>query len=172
MLRNVLLLVSVALLFWLGVTLMLREPQVPSSVSAISPPAPQFDLEPIVPPVEPEAKLVSDINVHTVQELDVLFERVEQLLERPRKQSEAALITLVLHGPEVEFFVLDNYGTYRDVVDRAAKLAALGAVDIAICQTQMKNRGIASDQVPGFLRQVPYGPGEVDQLIRDGYVYM
>jgi hypothetical protein len=58
------------------------------------------------------------------------------------------------------------------VVDRAAKLAALGAVDISICQTQMSNYGIAPEQVPSFLRQVPFGPDEVDRLVDQGFVYM
>jgi hypothetical protein len=26
--------------------------------------------------------------------------------------------------------------------------------------------------VPSFLRQVPYGPGEVERLIESGFVYM
>jgi intracellular sulfur oxidation DsrE/DsrF family protein len=171
MLRNLLLLVSVTLLFWLAVELM-RDRQTPPVSSSVAP-APQFDLEPIVPPPAAGGRnLVADINVHSLEELEALLERVEQLLDRPRKPDEEPLITLVLHGPEVEFFVLSNYNTYKSVVDRAAKLAALGAVDMAICQTQMTSRGIASDEIPSFLRQVPYGPGEVDRLLREGYVYM
>jgi intracellular sulfur oxidation DsrE/DsrF family protein len=110
--------------------------------------------------------------VHSEAELETLLDRVEQLLERPRKSGEAPLVSLVLHGPEVEYFALKNYAQYRGVVDRAAKLAALGAVDISICQTQMRNRGIAEDEVPAFLRQVPYGPQEVQRLLDNGYVYM
>jgi intracellular sulfur oxidation DsrE/DsrF family protein len=53
-----------------------------------------------------------------------------------------------------------------------APLAALGAVDISICQTQMRQLGIEDDQVPAFLRRVPYGPGEVGRLLENGYVYM
>ncbi len=118
------------------------------------------------------AGYVADIAVHTPDELRLLFDRVEETLERPRSSSEPPLISLVLHGPEVEFFAFRNYDKYRDIVDRAAKLAALGAVDISICRTQMKSRGIAPDQVPAFLRQVPYGPGEVERLVGKGYVYM
>ena len=118
------------------------------------------------------AGFVADISLHTEAELETLLGRVEQLLERPRKSGEAPLVSLVLHGPEVEFFALKNYPQYRGVVDHAAKLAALGAVDISICQTQMRTRGIGEDEVPGFLRQVPYGPQEVQRLLDSGYVYM
>jgi len=115
---------------------------------------------------------VADISVHSVAEMEQLFTRVEQVLDRPRSDGEQPLISLVLHGPEVEFFALKNYTQYKSIVDRAAKLAALGAVTISICRTQMSNYGIAPDGVPGFLHQVPFGPDEVERLVNEGYVYM
>jgi len=27
------------------------------------------------------------------------------------------------------------------------------------------------DDIPAFIEQVPYGPGEVERLVREGYVY-
>lgn len=117
-------------------------------------------------------KYVADISLHSADELNLLFDRVEELLERPRSDEESALVSLVLHGPEVEFFVLKNYAGNKSLVDRAAKLEALGAVSISICQTMMNNYGIGSDEVPAFLEQVPYGPDEVKRLIDEGYVYM
>ncbi len=169
MLRNLLILCLAAAVFWLAVDLMLREQRQTSA--PVSVPRPQ--LEPIVPPPpDDQPNRVADISVHTREELEILFDRVEQLLERPRSKDEGPLISLVLHGQEVEFFVLANYGDYKAIVDRAAKLAALGAVDVSICQTQMRNMGIASDEVPAFLRQVPFGPDEVRRLLEKGYVSM
>jgi hypothetical protein len=34
----------------------------------------------------------------------------------------------------------------------------------------MRHLGIAPDQVPSFLHQVPYGPGEVERLLERGFV--
>ena len=169
MLRNLLILVFAAVVFWFVADVMLnRGEQSPEITVALQP-----VLEPIVPPpVVQTPNWVADISVHTEQELDILFTRVEQLLDRPRSSNEAPLVSIVLHGPEVEFFAVQNYAKYKGIVDRAAKLAALGAVDISICQTQMRNRGITSDQIPAFLRQVPYGPGEVESLLERGYVSM
>ncbi len=168
MLRNLLILVVVALGFWLAAERMLMTTPAPAE-TAVKPPA----LEPIIPPPSRQPpNLVADISVHTEQELDILFTRVEQLLDRPRSENEAPLVSIVLHGPEVAFFAVQNYAKYKGLVDRAAKLAALGAVDISICQTQMRNLGIATDQVPPFLRQVPYGPGEVERLLENGFVSM
>jgi hypothetical protein len=164
MLRQVVILTVAALLLWIVADLVLLQP----SGTA---PAPQSGV-PAPAPGEALAGFVADISLHTEAELETLLGRVEQLLERPRKSGEAPLVSLVLHGPEVEFFALKNYPQYRGVVDHAAKLAALGAVDISICQTQMRTRGIGEDEVPGFLRQVPYGPEEVQRLRDSGYVYM
>ena len=169
MLRKLLILVLVTAVFWLAVTVLLKEQRQLAQQDG----AMQTDLEPIVPhSVEKQPNLVADISVQTREELEVLFARVEQLLDRPRTGNETPLVNLVLHGPEVEFFAIKNYDRYKAVVDHAAKLAALGAVDISICQTQMRRLGIATDEVPSFLRQVPFGPGEVERLIEDGFVYM
>jgi intracellular sulfur oxidation DsrE/DsrF family protein len=169
MLRKLLILVVVTVVFWLAVYLLLNERRQKAEQAV----TPQTQLEPIVPgSVDKPSYRVADISVHTREELMILFDRVEELLERPRTGDETALLSLVLHGPEVEFFAVRNYAQYKTVVDRAAKLAALGAVDISICQTQMRNLGIAADEVPSFLRQVPLGPDEVERLIDNGYVYM
>jgi len=169
MLRNSLILVFVVAVIWFAADVILNtEEQLPETTVAIQP-----ALEPIVPPPLTKApNLVADISVHTEEELGILFARVEQLLDRPRSGNEAPLISIVLHGPEVEFFAVQNYAKYKGIVDQAAKLAALGAVDISICQTRMRDLGITSNQIPSFLRQVPYGPEEVEQLRKRGYVSM
>ena len=169
MLRNLLILVFVVAVFWFAADVMLSTEELSPETTLASQPV----LEPIVPSSPDEASnLVADISVHTEEELGILFARVEQLLDRPRGGNEAPLISIVLHGPEVEFFAVQNYAKYKGIVDQAAKLAALGAVDISICQTKMRNLGITSDQIPSFLHQVPYGPGEVERLRKRGYVSM
>jgi len=170
MLRQAVVLALAALALWALADLLLLQQRDAEPLSQDAPVDPQPQA--IVPRLEQPSGFVADVSVHSERELQRLLDRVEQLLERPRTSGEAPLVSVVLHGPEVEFFALKNYQQYREVVDRAAKLAALGAVDISICQTQMRSRGIAEDQVPGFLRQVPYGPGEVQRLLGQGHVYM
>lgn len=169
LIRNLLILVLAVAVFGLVAERLLRDQPIAEDSAAIQP-----ALDPIVPPSTGESaqQFVADVNVHTVEELELLFVRVEQLLDRPRGIDEPPLISVVLHGPEVEFFALENYQKYKDVVDHAAKLSALGVVDISICRTQMRVRGIEPDQVPAFLNQVPYGPGEVERLVVEGYVIM
>lgn len=129
--------------------------------------------------VQPEAslpaggaaeKMVLDISVHTVEGLKVLFDRAEQLAMTPRPEGADASLVLVLHGPEVEFFSIKNYEQYRDIVDQAARLDAFDVVDLRICQTMIGERGIERTDIPSFIEQVPYGPGEVQRLQQEGYV--
>lgn len=168
LIRKLLILVLVVAVFWLVAE------RIQPGQPVVDHAAPAPAQEPAVPPLAggTARQYVADISVHTVEELELLFTRVEQLLERPRGIDESPLISVVLHGPEVEFFALRNYPKYKTVVDHAAKLSALGAVNISICRTQMRAYGIEPDQIPAFLKQVPYGPGEVKRLLGDGYVVM
>ena len=169
--RNLLVFALAALAFWYGADYLpgWRTQDVAGDGQLARTP----ELEPIIPPpVENSVRQYADISVHTVKDMALLFDRVEALLDRPRTKGEAPIVSLVLHGPEVEFFALKNYERYRELVDRAASLAALGAVDISICQTRMRQFGMGKDDVPAFLRQVPYGPDEVRRLRKEGYIEM
>ncbi len=169
--RNVLIFVLAVLAFWYGADYLPGWQQQEAGNEAVV--VQQPGRESIVPPpVENKVRQYADISVHSTEELDLLFDQVESLLDRPRGKGEEPIVSLVLHGPEVEFFALENYKRYKHIVDRAAKLAALGGVDISICQTQMRQRGIARNDVPAFLRQVPFGPDEVKRLREQGYVEM
>jgi len=119
----------------------------------------------------PADRAVLDITVHTMEELQVLFERAEKLAQMPRVAGVAASVVLVLHGPEVEFFSTRKYDQYKDIVDRAARLDSLDIVDVRICQTMMAEKGIARDDIPPFIEQVPQGPAEISRLVDEGYVY-
>ncbi len=115
-------------------------------------------------------KIVLDVSVHTIEGLRVLFDRAEKLAMTPRPKGENATLVLVLHGPEVEYFSIRNYDRYKDIVDQAARLDAFDVVDVRICQTMIGARGIERTDIPPFIEQVPYGPGEVERLRQEGYV--
>ena len=112
-----------------------------------------------------------DITVHTLDELRVLLDRAEQLAGTLQPKGENASVVLVLHGPEVEFFASSNYGKYKDIVDQAARLDAFDIVDVKICQTMMSIQGVARDDIPAFIEQVPLGQAEINRLVGEGYVY-
>jgi intracellular sulfur oxidation DsrE/DsrF family protein len=115
--------------------------------------------------------MVLDVSVHSLDELRLLLDRAEELAMRPQPQGETPGVVLVLHGPEVEYFAISNYSRYRDVVDQAARLDAFDVVDVKICRSMMERLGVGVDDIPAFIEQVPYGPDEVERLVREGYVY-
>ena len=135
---------------------------VSSGVPGTARPAPQETIP---------ARGVLDIMVHTLDELRVLLDRAEQLADTLQPQGENASVVLVLHGPEVEFFASSNYEKYKDIVDQAARLDAFDIVDVKICQTMMSIQGVARDDIPAFIEQVPLGQAEIERLVGEGYVY-
>jgi len=121
---------------------------------------------------ENTGRYLFQVVLHTPAEIEKLLARAEQLAATQRPSDRRAGIALVLHGPEVELFARRNYAKYRQLVDRAAKLDADGVIEVKMCQTEMRSRGIREQDVPGFIELVPYGPDEEERLKRRGYVYL
>lgn len=166
--RGLFLIVMVAIV--LGASYFIKRPVSHPLANDMSPVA-EPDARPPVPNAGPPRKAVLDISVHTIDELRIVLDRAEQLAERPEPQAEEASVVLVLHGPEVEFFSRRNYGKYKEIVDQAERLDAFDVVDVKICQTMLGVKGVAREDIPAFVDQVPFGPDEVDRLVRQGYVY-
>lgn len=120
----------------------------------------------------PETRYLFQVTLHTPAEIEKLLARAEQLAATQRPADRRTGIALVLHGPEVEIFARRNYAMYRQLVDRAAKLDADGVIEVKMCQTEMRSRGIRVQDVPGFIELVPYGPDEEKRLLRRGYIYL
>ena len=122
--------------------------------------------------VIPENNVVFDISVHSVDELRSILRRAEELVTGPRSASQPATIAIMLHGREIEYFAIDKYAEYRDIVDLAARLDAYNVIEFKMCETAMKDYGIEKTNIPGFIEFVPNGDRELEQLSRKGYAIM
>ncbi len=129
-------------------------------------------LQRVPPPIDPNEKYVFDILLHTPEEIRALLERAEDAVPQPRREREKPSVALVLHGPEIDIFAIGNYAKYKDIVDLAAKLDAYGIIDVKMCLSTMRRRGLDDDDVPPFVELVPYGPDEIERLKREGYIYL
>ena len=120
-----------------------------------------------------EQRYVVDIELQTAQEFRQLLERAEQLLlEGAVDSSEEAKVTFVLHGPVLESLLRQNYQANKRLVDLSAALSAMGVIDVKACQTWMRSRGLAAQELQPFIEVVAYGPGAVEALVQDkNYVY-
>jgi len=118
------------------------------------------------------ASYVADISVHSAADMRSVLNRVDRLISMPRAADQPANIALILHGPEIDFFNIDNYHRYRSIVDQAARLDAYNVIDIRMCETMMKERGLSKSKVPGFIDFVPDGEVEVRKLKGNGYAIL
>ena len=113
-----------------------------------------------------EEGYVFSVTVESVEQLDVVLSRAEDLRElfNPDEHSK---IAIVLHGDELQLFQKDNYLLNQSVVERARQLDKDNIIDIKACQTMMRILEIDQSELPGFIEQVPYAPVEIERLQRE-----
>jgi len=81
-------------------------------------------------------------------------------------------VAIVVHGPEVSIFQKENYQEHKEIVDLAAKLSALGILDISVCEVRLNRNGGDKESVYPFVGTVLFGPTEVNRLLNEeNYVY-
>ena len=116
---------------------------------------------------------VASIELHTTAELYSVLQRADQLLmDGVALQSDPAAVTFVLHGPEVRSLLRQNYRQNKAMVDLAARLSALGVVEIMACETWMGGNSVAPEDLQPFVGTVSYGPAEIRRLIaEENYLY-
>ena len=112
---------------------------------------------------------IAPVRIHTAEELSSLLLEAEQLpqysalIENP--------VMFVLHGEEARSFIRGNYEANQSLVDRSAKLTALGVVQIEICERWMGTNGVKASQLQPFVKTVRYAPARISALKDDGYIY-
>ena len=127
--------------------------------------------QPIVPGEPGRAQpVVLDVVLHKREDISGMLRRAEQLSTVPNPADRPEKITLVLHGPEIEYFRISQYNRNQEIVDLAAKLDAFNIIDVKMCNTRMSMMGVDKKDVPAFVEIVPYGPAEVERLQSQGFL--
>jgi len=119
-----------------------------------------------------ETRYVFDVVIHKPEQMDKLLGRIEQLSSTITPNKDDPRLALVLHGPEIAFFTRKNYPRYMNLVDRAAALDKKGIIDVKVCDTMIRQLNIDDSELPDFVEHVPYGPAEVERLIKQGFIKM
>ncbi len=117
-------------------------------------------------------KVVYDVDVKTVGELEHVFDRASYLSTLNDADPLDTHIILVLHGDEIRFFAVDAYAQYRELMQRAHSLSVGGVVELRVCAVAARRRGLRSADLHGFLVPVPMADAEIIRLQQDGYAYM
>ncbi len=129
----------------------------------------------LVPAIDNDhlANYFFDVHGHSAEEIMALLNHAKDTYdEMLPDQQKAARMVMVLHGPDVAFFSVDNYNHYKSLVDLAESLDAFGFIDLKVCAASVRNRGLQIDKFPPFIEFVPYGPAEVTRLKSAGYVQL
>lgn len=115
-------------------------------------------------------RYVFDVGNHSVEELQALLVRIEEITDASPEAFDNLEIVMVLHGPEIDLFTRSNYAQNRRLVDLAAKLDAFRVVDMKVCETAINSLGIDQGEIPAFIESVPYAPDELQRLLEQGYI--
>ncbi len=117
-------------------------------------------------------RYLAEIVLHTEEEFRGVLQRAEELLLAGEvEQQGQPQVAFVLHGPEVYLLLKQNYRDHREVVDLAARLSALGVVDIKVCRTWMGGNSVREEELQPFVTTVPFALAETRRLLEEeGYI--
>jgi intracellular sulfur oxidation DsrE/DsrF family protein len=118
-------------------------------------------------------KVVYDVSVDTVGEVEHVLDRVSYLSKITGADPFDSSIVIVLHGPELSFYAIENYGKYKALVDRAQSLTVGGTIKIKMCKIAAEGQGFKPEDIHGFIELVPMGDAEIVRLqTEEGHAYM
>jgi intracellular sulfur oxidation DsrE/DsrF family protein len=118
-----------------------------------------------------QPKYVANIELHTTVELFDVLLRSEMLFEDGELPQQSP-IAMVLHGAEARAFLREDYSQNKPLINLAARLTALGAVDIQVCEVWMDSQSLDAKKLQPFVGTVPYGPSEIRRLVaEENYIY-
>jgi intracellular sulfur oxidation DsrE/DsrF family protein len=118
-------------------------------------------------------KVVYDVSVNSVKKVESVLDRASYLYKLTGADPFDSSIVLVLHGPEIDFFAIKNYGKYKDLMNRAQSLTVGGGITIKMCKIAAAGHGYQPSDIHGFIELVPMGDAEIVRLQTEGgHAYM
>ncbi len=121
-------------------------------------------------PIIENKSYLFDVSNHSIEELEALLVRAEEVSQTHPKDFEDLEIVMIIHGPDIDFFTNQKYEENRKLIDLAARLDAYDVIDMKVCEQTMSMRGVARDDIPQFIESVPYAPTEIKQRLTGGYI--
>ena len=110
----------------------------------------------------------AEITPHGSEEIVDLLNRVAEYQQSGELFDDP--IVIMLHGPEAVVFTRKKYSMYKPVVDLAEKLDMEGVIDLQICEAWMAVNRITPNEIPSFIKPVPYGQAVIEALEEVGYI--
>jgi intracellular sulfur oxidation DsrE/DsrF family protein len=118
-------------------------------------------------------KVVYDVHVKTASAVESVLDRASHLSMITGADPFEQSIVLVLHGKELSFFAIENYGKYKELMKRAQSLVDSEVLSIRMCKIAAQSQGYSADDIHGFVEMVPMGDAEIIRLqYEEGHAYM
>jgi len=136
--------------------------EIETSVKENTPPADEVIIE--------NKSYLFDVTNHSIEEFQALLTRAEEVSQAPSNDFGDLKIVMVIHGPDIDWFTQKNYEHNRQLIDLAARLDAYDIIDMKVCEQTMFARGVEREDIPPFIESVPFGPTEIKNRLRDGYI--
>ena len=99
--------------------------------------------EPSFSPVAPsgvDSRYLALIKTNTPNEVEMLFHRASQLVDKVDNLESYQPIVFVLHGDEAHAFRQQNVNQYQSLLELAERLDASNVIDVRICETWMRKK--------------------------------
>lgn len=118
-------------------------------------------------------KVVYDVTTADVKEMNHVLNRASYLSKITGTDPFEQSIVLVLHGPSVELFAIENTEKYDAMLKRAQSLTVSQVLSIRMCKIAAKSRGYLPKDIHGFVEMIPMGDAEIIRLQHEeGHAYM
>jgi len=130
----------------------------------------QKEIPDITKPEIENKSYLFDITDHSIEELEALLVRAEEVSQTHPADFEDLEIVMIIHGPDIDLFTSQNYAENKQLIDLAARLDAYDVIDMKVCEKTMSLRGVNRQDIPSFIEPVPYAPTEIKQRLQDGYI--
>jgi intracellular sulfur oxidation DsrE/DsrF family protein len=118
-------------------------------------------------------KVLYDVSAANIDSFTHVLDRVSYLNNVYNANPFDASIVVVLHGDEIPFFAVDNYGKYKDLMERARSLTLAGPIEFRMCRIAAEGHGFKPEDIHGFVKVVPMADAEIVRLQQEeGYAYM
>ena len=118
-------------------------------------------------------KVVYDVHVKTTEKMESVLDRASYLSTITGADPFDQSIVLVLHGPELKFFAVENYAKHQALIQRAQSLVESEALTIKMCKIAAQGQGYQPEDIHGFIEMVPMGDAEIIRLqFEENHAYM
>ncbi|MCA1789512.1 MAG: DsrE family protein [Thioalkalivibrio sp.] len=118
-------------------------------------------------------RVVYDVAEGDPERFDRILDRVSFLNNIYGADPFDASIVLILHGDEIGFFAIENYGEYGELMRRAQSLTLAGPIQFRMCQAAAHERGFVPKDIHGFVHMVPMADAEIIRLQQEeGHAFM